>query len=63
MASADVAMAKAKATLIDNLIIVSTHMRPDTHANPHRGGRVPDLTIHRDTAKDRGWLTPKPSLD
>ena len=30
MASADVATAKAKATLINNLIIVSSYLQPDT---------------------------------
>ena len=38
MASADVATAKAKATLINNLIVVSSYKQPDTRCMPRREG-------------------------
>jgi hypothetical protein len=42
IAAADVATAKAKATLVDNLIIVSTHM-----SGPTRTGYVADPVARR----------------
>ena len=51
MASADVATAKAKATLINNLIIVSSDVISEAEARPTQMPQSPQQHLHRATAR------------